>query len=51
MYTSLKIKWKRKLILFSQATAVKKNIYQEGTKLIIGDITTQSIRDLLRNEA
>jgi hypothetical protein len=50
-YTSLKIKWTSKLILLSQTTAVNKNIYQQGTKLITADITTQSIKYLLRNEA
>jgi hypothetical protein len=50
-YTSLKIKWTSKLSLLSQTTAVNKNIYQQGTKLITADITTQSIKDLLRNEA
>ena len=50
-HTSLKIKWTSKLNLLSQTTAVNKNIYQQGTKLITTDITTQSIKDLLRNEA
>jgi hypothetical protein len=50
-YTRLEIKWTRHLILLSQNTAVKTNIYQQGTKLITSNITTQSIKDLLRNEA
>jgi hypothetical protein len=50
-YKSLKIKWTSKLSLLSQTIAVNKNIYPQGTKLIMADITTQSIKDSLRNEA
>ena len=50
-YTSSKIKWTRKLSLMSQTTAVNKSIYQKEIKLITTDLTTQSIKDLLRDEA
>jgi hypothetical protein len=50
-YTSLNLKWKRKLRLLSQTTAVNKSIYQQGTTLITVDITTQSIKYFMRNEA
>jgi hypothetical protein len=50
-YTSSNIKWKSKLSLLSQTTKVNKSIYQQGIKLITADLTTQSIKDLLRNEA
>jgi hypothetical protein len=50
-YTSSNIKWTSKLSLLSQTTAVNKSIYQQGIKLITADLTTQSIKDLLRDEA
>jgi len=49
-YTSLNIKWTSKLSLLPQITAVNKNIYQQWRKLITAEITTESIKDLLRNE-
>jgi hypothetical protein len=50
-YASSKIKWTSKLSLLSQTTEVNKSIYQQRIKLITADLTTQSIKDLLRDEA
>jgi hypothetical protein len=50
-YTSSKIKWISKLIFLSQNTVVNKSIYQQEIKLITTDLTTQSIKDLLKDEA